>query len=202
MFNSGLEEIIIMSSLLEAIILLVVITDPIVSVAAFLSLTRNKKPRERRRIAAKAVSVALIVFLLFAFGGDLALRGLGVDLNTFKAAGGIILVLLGVQMSLGLTFPKDKEDVSEIAVVIGTPLISGPATITTTMILVKDIGLAITLLSGAVAFFVILLSLLMSQGISRLLGKSGIRVLSTMMGIVTIAWGIQFLLAGIAGFLA
>ncbi len=191
-----------MSSLIEAIILLIVITDPIVSVAAFLSLTRGKKPRERRRIAGKAVMVAAIVFLVFAFGGDIALRGLGVDLNTFKAAGGIILVLLGVQMSLGFTFPKEKEDVSEIAVVIGTPLISGPATITTTMILVKDIGLAATLISGAAAFFVILLSLLMSQGISRLLGKGGIRVLSTMMGIVTIAWGIQFLLAGIAGFLA
>ena len=86
---------------------------------------------------------------------------------------------------------------AESAVVIGTPLIAGPAVITTTMILVKDIGLLPTLFSGIVALFVMLICLVGAQGFSRLMGRSGLQVLSTMMGIVTVAWGIQFIVAGV-----
>ena len=189
-----------MQTLLEAFILLVVLTDPVVSVAAFMALTKGKKTAEKRVIASKAVFVALAVFLIFAFFGDAALGILGVKLKTFKAAGGIILILLGVQMALGLTMPKEKNKISEVAVVIGTPLISGPATITTTIILVKEMTLSPVLVAGAFAFCVILVSLFFAERIGRLMGESGIRVLSTMMGIVTIAWGLQFLLSGAAAF--
>jgi multiple antibiotic resistance protein len=190
-----------MSSILEAFILLLFIMDPVVSMMAFISLTKGRKPKQARKIAIKAVAVAAIVFLLFAFGGDFALKALGVELDTFRAAGGVILVVLGIQMALGLSFPKENHDISEAAVVIGTPLISGPAAITTTMLLTKDIGLLATVASGCVALAVILLCLLLSSRISRYAGRSSIRVLSTMMGIVTIAWGLQFLLSGVVGFL-
>lgn len=193
-----------MLELIESFILLLMIMDPLLSLTAFLSLAKGKPKREQRRIAIKAIIVAAFVFFLFAFGGGVVLLLLGVDINTFKAAGGVILILLGVQMALGLSFPKDKSgmgEISEIAVVIGTPLISGPAAITTTIILVKTIGLATTLVSGTLALLVVFLFLLLAMQINRLLGNSGIRVLSTMMGLVTIAWGMQYLLTGVTGFL-
>jgi len=190
-------------AIVQTFILLLVIMDPVLSLAAFLSLTKGKKETERRIVAFKAVLVAAIIFLMFAFGGNILLQVLDVSIDSFKAAGGIILILLGVQLSLGISFPKDKEEdgISEIAVVIGTPLISGPATITTTIILVNDFGLMTTLLSGIAALIVVLLSLLVGTYVSRIIGRSGLRIISTMMGIVTLAWGVQFVVEGLRALL-
>ncbi|MCX8200006.1 MAG: MarC family protein [Candidatus Micrarchaeota archaeon] len=190
-----------MFGIIEPFILLLVIMDPLVSMSALLSLVGNKDGKEIRSIALKAVFVAALVFFLFAFGGKLVLYVLGVDINSFKAAGGIVLSLLGIQMALGITFSREKKDLSSAAVVIGTPLITGPATIATTIILVEQVGLANTLIAGVLALLVVLVSLLLVQPISKLLGKNGMQVLSTMIGIVTIAWGVQFILSGASAFL-
>lgn len=186
-----------MLDILQPFILLLVIMDPIVGMGALLSFTKGTNDTELRKIALKSIGVAAFVFFLFAFGGDLLLSLLGVSLNSFRAAGGIILVLLGVQLALGLSFPKKSDDISEVAVVIGTPLISGPAAITATILLVKDCGLAVTLSAGILALIVILVSLMLAPNINKVIGRGGMQVLSTMMGIVTIAWGIQFMLEGI-----
>jgi len=184
--------------IIEAFILLVVIMDPVVSMSALLGFSK-RNASSRLKIIKRAMIVATLVFFLFAFGGDAVLDVLGVSINSFRAAGGILLIILGIQLSLGLFFHK-KENVSEAAVVIGTPLISGPAAIMTTMILVNDIGLMGTLAAGIPALFVMLVSLLLASRISRMVGKDSLKVLSTMMGIVTIAWGIQFLFMGVLGF--
>ena len=186
--------------LLEAFILVLGIMDPLMSLTAFLSLTRKLDEKKKRAIALKGVLVAATVFFIFAVGGQNIMSILGISLPSFKAAGGILLILLGLQMALGLKFPKEKEELSEISVVIGTPLITGPATITTAMILAKDTGLVVTSIAGASALFVTLLVLVFGSYITRLLGKSGVQVMSTMMGVVTIAWGLQFLLTGIGSF--
>ncbi len=189
--------------ILQAFILLVVIMDPVLSLVAFLSLTKGKKPGERTAIAIKGTTVAALIFLLFAFGGGYILELLAVSMDGFKAAGGIVLILLGIQLSMGIAFPKEKDEeddgISSLAVVIGTPLISGPATITTTILLVNEFGLIITLAAGAASLIIILLTLLASQFLNKIIGRGGLRVLSTMMGIVTLAWGVEFLMSGIAG---
>lgn len=189
-----------MIEIIKAFILLLVIMDPVLSMGALVSLASGRAESERRTIAIKGILVAAAVFLFFAFGGSMILGVLGVTLDSFRAAGGIILVILGIQLAIGISLPK-KEDLSELAVVIGTPLISGPATITTTIILVNDIGILTTLIAGAAALFVVLLCLLLATRIDKMLGIGGGKVLSTMMGIVTIAWGIQFIQLGVLGFL-
>jgi len=173
--------------------------DPIISLSALLSLAEGKKKKVLKIIAIKATLVALFVFLIFAFGGDFVFKVLGVDINSFKVAGGIILVIMGLEMVIGKSF-VEKRDVSDAAVVIGTPLIGGPATITTTIILVKDIGLGITLAAGLLSLVVILFTLLSASYISKYIGKSSLHVISTMMGIVTISWGVQFLVGGLLAF--
>jgi multiple antibiotic resistance protein len=125
---------------------------------------------------------------------------LGVRIESFKAAGGITLILLGIQMSTGISFPKEKEDVSDVAVVIGTPMITGPATIATAIILSDSYGIITTAVAGAAALAITLLALMFASRIDKLIGRSGVRIMSTMMGIITIAWGLQFLLTGINAF--
>ncbi|MBU0590613.1 MarC family protein [Candidatus Micrarchaeota archaeon] len=189
-----------MASLIEAFILLLGIIDPPASFGAFMSFTKKMNEKKKRRIALKSVFVASLVFFVFAiFGGNL-LDLLGVNIESFRAAGGIILVLLGIQMSLGLSLPKEKNGVHEVAVIIGTPLITGPATITTAILLVKESGLITTLIAGTGALLITMTALLLSTYLSRIIGVIGIRILSTIMGIITIAWGLQFILTGITNF--
>jgi len=192
-----------MQEILQSFILLLVIMDPLVSMSVMLSLIKKNDGDKIRKIAFKAVMVAAIVFFIFAIGGDTALKILGVDLDSFKVAGGIVLTLLGIQMVLGISFKKEeRQDLSEIAVVIGTPIITGPATIATSIILLKEEGMVSTLIAGTAALIVVLLSLLLVRPITNLLGESGMKVLSTMMGIVTIAWGVRFILSGALAYLA
>jgi len=189
-----------MAGLLEAFVLLLGIIDPLASLAAFLSLTSKMDDKEKLRIAQKAVLVAAVVFFIFAIGGQSILTLLGVDIEAFRAAGGIILILLGIQMGLGISFPKDKEEVSEVAVVIGTPMICGPATITTAIILTGDVGIATTAIAGGMVLVITLGVLVLSKFLTKIVGRGGLQIMSTMMGIITMAWGIQYLLTGLNGF--
>jgi len=189
-----------MNGPIEAFVLLLGIIDPLASLAAFLSLTKNMDEREKHRIALKAVFVAALVFYLFVLGGQSILTLLGVNIEAFRAAGGIILILLGIQMGLGISFPKDKEEISEVAVVIGTPFITGPATITTTILLSSDLGPLFTGIAGGLALLITLCVLMFSTYLTKIVGRSGLQIMSTMMGIITMAWGIQFLLSGLGAF--
>lgn len=189
-----------MAGLLEAFVLLLGIIDPLASLGAFLSLTSRMDDKEKLRIAQKAVLVAAIVFFIFAIGGQSILTMLGVDIEAFRAAGGIILILLGIQMGLGISFPKEKGEVSEVAVVIGTPMICGPATITTAIILTGDVGIATTSIAGGMVLIITLGVLVLSKFLTRIVGRGGLQIMSTMMGIITMAWGIQYLLTGLNGF--
>jgi multiple antibiotic resistance protein len=188
---------------IQSFVLLLVIMDPLVSMAVFLSMTRDMKNSERSAVATKAVLVAAVPLFLFVLGGNVLLELMKVDINTFKAAGGVVLMLLGVQLSLGISLPKSKEenphDLSAVASVIGTPLITGPATISAAVILTNEFGGVVTAVSGFAALAVVWMSLMVSMVLHKRLGNTGVRVLSTMMGLITIAWGVSFLKAGFLG---
>lgn len=185
---------------IQAFILLYVIMDPLLSLAAFFSLTKGIPRAECRKIATQAVIVAAIPLFLFIFIGNGILTVLSVSMGSFEVAGGIILILLGVQMALGLTFPREQEDEdkSAIAVVIGTPLITGPAVIATSILLADKFGKETTAIAGLAALIAMWLVLWFATSIHDKLGRTGIKVLSTMMGIITIAWGVDFIRNGLA----
>ncbi|MDD2655933.1 MAG: MarC family protein [Candidatus ainarchaeum sp.] len=184
----------------QAFILLYVIMDPLLSLAAFFSLTKGIPKGECRKIATQAVLIAAVPLFLFIYIGNGILTVLSVSMGSFEVAGGIILILLGVQMALGITFPREHEDNdrSAIAVVIGTPLITGPAVIATSILLADKFGRETTALAGLAALFGMWLVLRFASLIHGRLGRTGIKVLSTMMGIITIAWGVDFIRTGLA----
>lgn len=186
--------------MVQAFILLFVIMDPLLSLAAFFSMTKGMKKEECRKIATQAVMVAAIPLFLFILIGNGILSVLSVSMDSFQAAGGIILILLGVQLALGISFPRDREeenDHSAIAVVIGTPLITGPAVIATSILLADKFGKETTAIAGLAALLGMWLILWFASFIHDKLGRSGLRVLSTMMGIITIAWGVEFIRQGL-----
>ncbi|MFH0737701.1 MAG: MarC family protein [Candidatus Micrarchaeota archaeon] len=186
-----------MAGILEAFVLLFGVIDPLASLAAFLSLTKKADERERIRIALKAVGVAAAVFFIFAIAGQPILDLLGVGIPSFRAAGGIVLILLGIQMSMGIAFPKEKDEVHEVAVVIGTPMISGPATISATVMLAGENGVPATAIAGAAVLLITLAMLAFSGTLTKIIGRGGLKVASSLMGIIMMAWGLQFFINGI-----
>jgi len=186
---------------IQALVLLIVIMDPLVSMTAFFSMTRHMTEKERGSIARKAVIVAAMPLFVFILGGNLMLEILHVDVETFKAAGGLVLVILGIQLSLGMSFKKksaeDPHDQGAIAAIIGTPLITGPATISAAIILSDEMGRAITGLAGVTALIIAWVALAVGTRYYKYLGVTGARVLSTMLGLITIAWGMAFIKEGL-----
>ncbi|HIE56436.1 MAG TPA: MarC family protein [Chromatiaceae bacterium] len=185
----------------QALVLLLVIMDPLVSMTAFFSMTKHMRDKDKSAIAKKAVLVAAIPLVIFILGGNIMLEILHVDIETFKAAGGLILVLLGIQLSMGMSFKRkaaeDPHEQGAIAAIIGTPLITGPATISAAIILTDEMGMAITAAAGAVALGIAWVALTIGSKYLKHLGVTGARVLSTMLGLITIAWGMAFLKEGL-----
>ena len=120
---------------------LFVILDPLLSVPVFAAMTKGQTPAEIHKQAFIAVAVAGALMYLFLVFNTAIFTILGLKLPAFQIAGGILLFLLGLQYALGIEIGHTKERTSTaVGVVIGTPLLCGPGTITTVMLLSRDYG--------------------------------------------------------------
>lgn len=183
--------------LVNAFILLFSILDAIGSVPIFLALTSNMV-EARRRVATHSVIIALIVLLIFASIGLTIFQFLGTTLNDFKIAGGVILFIVAVQHLTGRPSVSAK-DVEEIAAFpIATPLLAGPGAISTVIILSTPpysypLAIVVILLNSLVAWAI----LVRSEMIYRVLGSSGTKVMTRIMGLLIAAIAVSFIRSGI-----
>jgi multiple antibiotic resistance protein len=184
-------------NLLQLTILFFVIFDPLASLLVFFSATKEMAARERLRTALISIFVATVVSYTFLFFGESTVYLFGVTLNDFKVASGIILNILGIKMISGLSFSEEekiqKTSSQAIASLIGTPLLTGPAAITTIIISVKDYGVITT---GSAVTIVLLFTTIMFLLSSRLrvfFNETSIRVITTFLGLITISWGVKFI---------
>ncbi len=192
---------------------LLVILDPVGIVPMFLAVTSGRAETERRRIARTAVLVAGGVLLLFAFLGEFLLGKLGITLDAFRVAGGILLFMIAV----GMVFAQNLRDTSEeraeaahrddVAVFpLAIPIIAGPGTLTTLMILVGESrgvegGGAIVAVTAAAVLALCWLAMRLSDGISRLLGRTGVNVVTRVLGVLLAALAVQYVADGVRALL-
>jgi len=185
----------------QLIVLFVVIIDPMASFAVFAVATDPMKDDERRRTAFLAIAVAAIISGLVLFLGERLLDLFNTDIQNFKIAGGIILLIFGIQMSLGMSLfeveKKEGSSAAAIASLIATPLLTGPATISTIIITSHDYGMMCTGLAIAIVLGFSACLLLLTARISKKIGKMPIQVMSTIMGLITLAWGVMFIRDGL-----
>jgi len=191
----------LLDNFITLFILFFVIIDPFASFSVYLIATKHMKNSERNKITFLAILVASLITLLFLLFGTNLLKILNTDLEHFRVAGGIILFMLGLKMSLGYELFKNNhiENNSSrgISAIIATPLITGPATITTIIISSTDYGRIIT---GLSVFSVLIITGLMfyfSKNMNDLLDETFVKVLTTILGLITIAWGVNFIFIGI-----
>jgi multiple antibiotic resistance protein len=163
-----------------------------------ISLSEGLTVRERRKVVHVANLTALLVGLAFLFFGQLILKLMGISVGAFAIAGGTILLVQSIRnITVGRMMDADKEEM--IAVVpIGTPLLAGPATITTLLLLTSQLALSIVL--GAFVANVILawIICLASYRILKVMGQGGLRATSRVFSLLLAAIAVSMILRGLA----
>ena len=192
------------SSVIASSITIFVIMDPFPSIMPFLTRTKNHTAGERNRCADKAIAIAGALAIFFLLVGPTLLGYLHITLADFKVAGGIILLLLGIETVLGISIgdhnkTNKKEDLNDIAVLIATPLLTGPGLVTSLIILAKDNGLLITISALSLALLCSWIILRNSIIIRKITGEQIIQIMAKVIGLILLALGVAYIKTGLLG---
>ena len=191
----------------EVFVTLLVIIDPPGTVPVFLGLTRGRSARARNRLAWQAAVVAFGVIVAFALFGRTILNYLGVGLPALEGAGGLLLLLVSLEL---LTGKSDEPTSAQRAranvafVPLGTPLLAGPGAIVATMLYVQRIhgvanvlALALAILAATV---VVWLAMRFSTVIHRILTDNGVELLTRIAGLLLSAIAVQLVATAVLAF--
>src|SRR5437868_3481285 len=180
----------------ESFITLLVIMDPLGSAPIFISLTAGRSPGARRRAALEAAAAAGGVVVVFALFGRLILDYLHVSVESLTIAGGLLLLLVALQMLRGDDMAQPNT--ANIALVpLATPLLAGPGAIAAVMVLTRryeDAPGRLGVILGIVATVVVVaIGLMLAARIARLLHPSVIQLLTRVLGLLLAAIAVQFI---------
>ncbi len=198
------------SFFLYTFISLFAIVSPLMIIIIFIPLTRGMTEDDRRHVAKKAVLLAGAVALFFAFTGNMILDILGIRIDSLRVAGGILLIKIAFDMifahvsresvtekEVASSFDKDDVWVSPLAI----PMITGPATITTVVLLVESaqsiVYQGIVLLSLVLTYLICYIALYFSRTIYDRIGYTGSLVATRLMGMFLAALAVEFVINGI-----
>jgi multiple antibiotic resistance protein len=187
---------------ITAFITLVVIMDPLGNVPIFLAISQGVEHGERARIAAQGVLVALAVISAFALAGGQILDYLGISLPSLSIAGGLLLILVALELLRGdFDGPRVGGSQQVALVPLATPLLAGPGAIAATMVLMERASgsaeLSLTWAGIFAAFGVVYVVLRLAAPIGRLLPEGVIRLFSRVMGVLLAAIAVELVLTGI-----
>jgi multiple antibiotic resistance protein len=196
--------------LISAFVTLFVVIDPIGLTPVFIALTPGMTAQQRRAIAIRATVIAAGLLFLFAFLGEQVLGFIGISMPAFRIAGGILLFLTALDM-LFERRTKRREDQADVddapdpsVFPIAIPLIAGPGAIASIILLAGQaegaVGMASVLGVMVAVLMIVFLLFLSAPIIERALGKTGIVVVTRLLGMLLAALSVQFVLDGIRGF--
>ncbi len=188
---------------LQAFVFLFAIFDPIGTIPIFYALTSKLNREGRRKVIRESILVAFVILIVFAYAGWIFLKFLGVTINDFRIAGGILLFILAVTDLMLEQKRFRTADPDEFAVVpLATPLLAGPGSITTVMIMGTSFGPVITFLVIVANVTVSWFMFVESEFLLHLLGKNGMRVITRIMGLIVAALAVMFIREGIVGIIS
>jgi multiple antibiotic resistance protein len=199
------------ASYISAFVTLFVIIDPIGLTPLFAALTAGQSGAERRVIALRSCLIALLLLALFAVFGEAAMGFVGISMPAFQIAGGVLLFLTALEMLFERRTkrregqadqPEDLPDPSVFP--LATPLIAGPGAIATVILFAgQEPGVlgALPIVGVAAAVLLVVFAFFLTAGLlERLLGRTGINVVTRVLGMLLAALSVQFVLTGLKDF--
>jgi multiple antibiotic resistance protein len=192
---------------LQAFVTLFVIMDPPGAIPVFLVLVVDKGAKARRRLAWQAAAVSFSVISIFALFGRFILDYLNISMAALQAAGGLLLLLISLELLTGRSGDPVKAKDTNIALVpLGTPLLAGPGAIVATMVFAQKVhnpthamGLIIAVIAVHLA---IALALLTSTTILRVIREAGVTLVARIAGLLLAAIAVQMMVDAIKAFTA
>lgn len=186
---------------LLAFIPLFVAIDPVGLAAIYLGLGQNIAPAQRHKIARQATWTGGLVALGFLFLGQSVFRALGISVRDFQIAGGLILFILAAKDLVHSAAEPEKLPEDFGVVPLGMPLIAGPASITTLLVLAQTqaIGLGVTLAALAVNLALVVLALHYSEWLGRKISPTGMRAISKIISMLLAAIAVSMIRRGWSG---
>lgn len=184
--------------LFTSFITIVVIMDPVGNVPVYMSLTLGAEPG-RRRFAAQAVLAAAAVIFIFAFFGHYILDYLSISVESLMVAGGILLGIVALDMMKGRVDAEGAvaPGANMAFVPLGTPLLAGPGAVVAAMLLMGRSGEAgdKAMVAGGIvaALAVVWIALRLAGSLMKILGETGVNLLTRVMGILLAAIAVEFI---------
>lgn len=193
--------------LVEVFVTLFVIMDPVGTVPIFLSLTGGRSAAAARRAAWQAVGVSFLVITLFAFFGQQILEYLHISLPALQCAGGLLLLLVALELLTGNEQEPTAAAGTNVALVpLGTPLLAGPGAIVATMLFSRDVHDRTDFTAVALGVVLVHLSLWAAMRFSlpllRVIRESGVLLITRIAGLLLSAIAVQLVADAVRAFIA
>lgn len=198
--------------MITSFVTLFVIVDPIGLTPLFIALTDGMSNDQRRKTALRAIATSAVILTAFILVGDALLTGIGITIPAFRIAGGVLLFLTALDMLFERRTKrrenqseedKDRDDPSIFPMAI--PLIAGPGSITTVILIASQhegyVGLLESFVVMVACLATLAVFLFSSSWIARLLGPTAINVVTRILGLLLAALSIQFVADGIFAFI-
>ena len=184
---------------------LLVIMDPPGTMPVFMGLVSNQPPAKQKTLARQAVLTAFSVIVAFAIFGDQILGFLNISLPALQASGGLLLLLVALELLTGKdSEPTKISDVSVALVPLGTPLLAGPGAIAATIVFVRQAESALDYSAIAIAILLVHLVLYavmrFAVPIMKVLKVGGVTVATKLAGLLLAAIAVQMMAEAIAQF--
>ena len=203
----NIAEVSAITFAIQSFVTLFVIFDPPGAAPIFLGLVADRTPKQRRKLAVQAASVSLFVISFFALFGQFILDYLHISIASLQAAGGLLLLLVSLELLTGKESGSTEARDKNVALVpLGTPLLAGPGAIVATMIFVQQVqntGQAFGLVAAVLAVHVVIaLVLISSTTILKVIKESGVNLVARIAGLLLAAISVQMLVDAIRAFIA
>jgi multiple antibiotic resistance protein len=187
------------TEIVKAVITLFVVIDPIGIVPLFATFTEKMQPRDRRSISQTATITAGILLFVFAIAGTQIFAIFGIDVFSFMIAGGVLLFIVSIELLThgAWRFEQDIRRDDSGVVPLAFPLLAGPGSITSVIILYQTSGIIITILSITIVLSLTYIILFLASPIYHFLGRRGSTVITRVFAVLVAAFAIQYIVEGI-----
>ena len=183
-------------SILTLSVTLFMILDPFASLPMFISITKGLDGRTVKSYANKAILVAAILLFVFMLIGPELMSVFDVSMSSFKVAGGIIFLMMAIELVFGLKLSQISDDSGAKWAIIASPVLTGPGVITTAIIYSQQYGMETVAVAGVIALIATWTILRMSSSLMKAVGEQALGVVTRIIGLFIAAMGVESIFSG------